>query len=325
MIFPWQTKEWQILWHAARANRLPHALLFIGLSGLGKAVFADCLTHSLLCDQTAENGFYCGKCHACRLIAGRVHPNVLTIDPDGATIKVDQIRNINEFLNLSGLQGDYRIVIIHSAAAMNINAANALLKILEEPTPGALIILLSETERLPITVKSRCQRITFGVPQKSQALTWLKSELPKAFVNDANLLLSLAHGAPLKALLLANEADTLKMRRDLLDTFYLLSQKQADPIQSVSLIQAMDVRTMIDVTLGWVIDLLQLKSNADESSVRNKDYMTQLKTISESLTFKKMICFMNELQQFRTYLCNGINLNKQLLIENILIRWAECG
>lgn len=326
MIFPWQTKEWQILWHAARTNRLPHALLFIGQSGLGKATFAQAFTSSLLCAKVAEDGLSCGKCHACRLIEGRVHPNVLWIAPDGAAIKVDQIREINDFLNLSGFEGAYRIVLIHSASAMNINAANALLKILEEPTPYALIILLSETECLPVTIKSRCQRITFAVPQKQKALEWLQHELPRTTLKDADLLLNLAHGAPLRALLFAKEPALLKTRNEILNTFYLLSQKEVDPMQSAPHIQEIDLRFLTEVALSWVIDLLRLKCNDEqELALRNQDYTTQLKTVSANIDYKKLIRFMDNLQQCRSYICNGINLNKQLLVENILIRWVECG
>lgn len=338
MIFPWQQKEWQILMHAAHTDRLPHALLFLGISGLGKAVFADCLARSLLCNTKNSDNSACGECHACRLVEGKVHPNVLWISPDGAAIKVDQIREINEFLNLSGLQGDYRIVIIHHASAMNTNAANAMLKILEEPTPNALMLLLSETERLPMTIKSRCQRIIFPIPQRVHALNWLKSKLPAKTSIDADLLLNLAQGAPLKALLLAKEENTLKARQELLNAFYLLSQKQADPIASAALLQEFDTRMLIDITLSWVIDLLRVKcmsstadmhdadsDNVSKFNLTNSDYSEQLEKLSTRIAYKKIIRFMDELQKLRTHLLNGINLNKLLLMETILIRWLECA
>ena len=91
----------------------------------------------------SDNNYYCGTCHACRLIAGRAHPNVLWVEPEkeGQTIKVDQIREVSEFVNQSSLQGVHRIVLINPANAMNMHAANALLKTLEEPSSGAIIFI----------------------------------------------------------------------------------------------------------------------------------------------------------------------------------------
>src|SRR5690348_7730311 len=99
MIFPWQTQQWNKLWHAKESNRLPHALLFVGIPGTGKMQFADNFARALLCQESITEGA-CYRCHACRLITGKSHPNVLWVEPekDGHAIKVDQIRAVNEFI-----------------------------------------------------------------------------------------------------------------------------------------------------------------------------------------------------------------------------------
>ena len=198
MYYPWQAAQWQQIISAERAGRLPHALLLTGTLGLGKSIFADSLVKTLLCASKKE--IYCGKCHPCRLVTGRVHPNILWIEPEkaGAAIKVDQIREVSEFVSQSSLKGHRRFVIINPADDMNINAANALLKTLEEPAHGAMLILISsEAQRMPATILSRCQRFVFPRPEKTMALNWIAQQRK---IDDAELLLRLSNGAPIARL-----------------------------------------------------------------------------------------------------------------------------
>ena len=146
MIFPWQQKEWRQLCRAKESGRLPHALLFSGLAGIGKTQLADYFSRLLLCQQFQTEYDPKCQCHSCRLAEGRAHPNVLWITPEkeGQAIKVDQIREVSDFIYQSARQGEYNIVVIHPANQMNVNAANALLKTLEEPPHGSLLILISQ-------------------------------------------------------------------------------------------------------------------------------------------------------------------------------------
>jgi DNA polymerase III subunit delta' len=337
VIFPWQIKQQQQLWRAKQEGRLPHALLFTGIAGTGKAQFADGFTHTLLCQQVTASGDYCNQCHACRLIAGRVHPNVLWIEPEkeGQVIKVDLIRGVSEFINNSSLQGEYRIVVIYPANAMNTNAANALLKTLEEPSSGSLIILISaQSEQLPATILSRCQRISFPQPKKEEALLWLKNQLKNKLNNklpdntfDPELLLNLAQGSPFAALRLV-EDEILPVRHDLFQAFYQLSQKplsqtQSDPIKTAAALQNINPLLLIDFSLNWIMDLLRLQLGEHVEEIMNRDYGKQLAELQQRTHLKKNTDFLEYLQQLRGQICAGINLNKPLLIEGILLRWME--
>lgn len=322
-IYPWQTNQWQQLWQTKKANRLPHALLLTGIAGMGKADFADNFTRALLCQQSNSDGVYCNVCHSCRLIAGRVHPNVLWIEPEkeGHVIKVDQIREAAEFISQSGLEGAYQILIIHPAHCMNTNAANALLKTLEEPASGSIIILLSDqSERLPATVLSRCQRINFPYPLKKEALHWLKNQLEDQTVNH-ELLLNLANGAPLGAYNLVQN-ELLSVRHEVLE---MLSQNETDPIHAAAKIQEIGLLQFLDLILDWVIDLLRLQFSGDIAGIKNSDYKKQLVELMPKREPKNTIQFMDYVQQLRSQIGMGINLNKQLLIEDVLIRWYEQG
>jgi DNA polymerase-3 subunit delta' len=326
MIFPWQVEQWQQLWQAKCDQRLPHALLFSGLAGTGKAQFADNFARALLCStQSADNHYACGTCHSCRLMAGRAHQNVLWIEPekDGHTIKIDQVRSVSEYINQTSLQGNLRIVIINPANYMNTNSANALLKTLEEPSSGAVIILVSDQPaQLPATILSRCQRMVFPRPRPEQALTWLKQQLT---IPDTNheLLLRVAQGAPLAALQLVKN-EILTMRQDLFTALYALAQQQADPIKSAATIQDNDPLRLLDFMLVWIMDLLRLQLSGDEEMITNRDYLSQLSELKQSTELNANTKFMQYLQQIRGQVSVGVNFNKQLLLENILIRWMGC-
>lgn len=290
----WQSEQFQLLWRAKNDNRLPHALLFTGLKGTHKAALAQGFCAALLCQQVTAQGKPCGQCQSCRLIAGRVHPNVLWVEPEKAevAIKVDQIRAVNDFINHTSLQGEHRIVIIHPADEMNISAANALLKTLEEPSTGALLILINDQRgRLPATILSRCQRVLFPPPTRDQALVWLTNQ---------------------------------PSRLDLFQTLIRLAEGKGDPIKSASELQNNDPLQLLDCFLSWVVDLLRLQLNSDSDNLINKDFSQQLMELKQKTQLKKNIKLMEYVQHLRTQLCEGINFNKQLMLESLFIEWIGC-
>lgn len=321
MMYPWQSEQWQQLWQAKQENRLPHALLVTGIPGLGKSEFVYHFVRALLCQQVGLDGIECGNCHACRLIAGKTHPNVLWVEPEepGQAIKVDQIRLVNEFASQSSLQGDYRFVIINPADDMNTNAANALLKTLEEPSSGAIIVLVSHQSKcLPATVLSRCQQIVFSHPNKEQALQWLRAQPNGPDVN-LELMLNLANGAPLTALRLMQD-EVLDVRQELFAILYSLSQKQGDPIKSAAKLQDNDPLKLIDFSLSWVMDLVRLQLGEDGTNIVNTDHTAQLTELASSTQLKINVKYMEYLLGLRMQIARGLNLNKQLLVESMLLR-----
>lgn len=320
MIFSWQRLQWQQLWQAHQAGRLSHALLLTGMAGNGKAQFADNFSRALVCQAVGAEGEYCGTCHLCRLIEGRAHPDVMWVEPEkaGAAIKVDQVREVSDFVNQTALQGGKRIVLINPADHMNMSAANALLKTLEEPPADALIILISsQPSRLPATVRSRCQQIVFQRPSTADALAWLTQQEVKT---DAELLLSLANGAPLAAIRLEQD-EVLTTRKSLFETLYLLSQKQADPIKSAAALQDTELLVVLDFIVCWLIDLLRLQIGGDE--LLNKDYLQQLSELKQRTVLSRLVTFMEHVQKTRMQIERGMNLNKQMVLEAIFIRWVE--
>ena len=200
-LLPWHADAATQIRRAWEANRLPHALLLQGADGLGKRSFVAWLACAVLCESSSGSTLdCCGHCASCALVKAGSHPDLLWVAPeeDKQQISVDQIRAAIERLTKTSYRHGYKIAIIEPAHQMTLNAANSVLKTLEEPTPRSLLVLItSRPSTLPPTVRSRCQRITIARPARQEATRWLEKESGQAITP---VLLDFAGGAPLRAL-----------------------------------------------------------------------------------------------------------------------------
>ena len=195
---PWHAEPWSSLTTRLQRGALPHALLLCGPAGLGKREFAERFVAYALCQDRGEEA--CGRCRACLLIAAGSHPDRVRVTleerDDGklrSEIVIDQIRKLSERLAMTPQFGGRQLALVDPADAMNAASANALLKTLEEPTTGTVIVLLSDApSRLVATIRSRCQRVEFKLPSKEMALAWLRGQ----GVADAEAALAAASGNP---------------------------------------------------------------------------------------------------------------------------------
>ena len=157
-------------------GRIAHAYLFEGDAGTGKHEMSLWLAKRLFCSNSHE-GEPCGSCSNCLRIAQGEHPDVLLVEPEGQTIKVDQIRQLQEEFSKSGFESRLKIFILSQAEKMNTSAANSLLKFLEEPVGNFLAILETESVgRILPTIQSRCQIIHFSPLAKDKLQTKLQKE-----------------------------------------------------------------------------------------------------------------------------------------------------
>ena len=232
----WQNLRKTAELHAASWKRLqdwrplPHALLISGVRGLGKQDFARAFAASQLCEKPEANGEACGKCPACHWFEQDNHPDFrmltkevlmkemskeksvkagMTVPPDkdeeksnrkGQEIIIDRVRELDEFLAVGSHRQKSRIILIHPAESLNEAAANAILKVLEEPPANTLFLLVSnEPMRLLPTLRSRCQNLAVPLPDAQQAAAYLEA----SGLSEAATWLALAGGAPGLALQLA--------------------------------------------------------------------------------------------------------------------------
>ncbi|MBS0396912.1 MAG: DNA polymerase III subunit delta', partial [Proteobacteria bacterium] len=198
-----------------------------GAPGLGKAALADWIARLALCD--APGAQPCGACPGCRLYEAGTHPDLMRVgvEEDKKQIAVDAVRELIGALALKSLRGGRKVAVVDPADALNASGANALLKTLEEPAPGSLLVLtVARPERLPATIASRCQRLALAVPDRAVALAWLRRLEP---AGDWEGPLALAAGAPLGALALA-AAGGREFEREMAELPTLLSRPEADVV-----------------------------------------------------------------------------------------------
>lgn len=183
-------------------RKLPHAIILEGEAGLGKKTLAAYISKAFLC-EAADNP--CLECKSCHLIDVGSHPDCMTISPDGASIKVDQIRNIRNEAYLTPMMSKGRVFIIFGADSMNQNSQNALLKVLEEPPTNVCFILLCQkANSLLSTVRSRCVCFTMSpVPLEQSGFDRVKELLGETSTDPSTLLIS-ADGNIGKAVSLAD-------------------------------------------------------------------------------------------------------------------------
>ncbi len=175
---PWQQEDFLRLSTAYKSQRLPHALMLVGPEFVGKTHFSYQLARYLLCQNSTDKAV-CNKCQACLLASAGTHPDWINVQPEDKrkALKVDTIREAQEKLQQTAQQGGNKICTIAPAEAMTDSAANALLKILEEPPDNTYFILVThQSQRMLPTIKSRCQQLRLGVPSKQSLVSWLTTE-----------------------------------------------------------------------------------------------------------------------------------------------------
>jgi DNA polymerase III subunit delta' len=214
--------EWiqRALRKAVSDRTLPHAYLFVGPDGVGKRATALTLAKALNCP--AQHGDACGQCAVCLRIDRGLHPDIHLVEPQGQAIKIDQIRQLQDLLALQAYEGRMKVAILDDAGKLTIEAANSLLKILEEPPASTLFVLVCQNVGgLPATVVSRSQVLRFGVLPHDQIVALLRQH--RRSQADAEQAASFSGGKPGKALVLELSA-ALEMRAHAL---HILAQAQA--------------------------------------------------------------------------------------------------
>ena len=323
---PWQQDQWQRLFDQRSKQQLAHAYLLAGAGGLGKKLFAEKFAQLMLCGSPVE-GAACGECKDCVLGRSSQHPDLLRISPEeGARdIKIDQVRELAQFLSRTSHAGGAKLVIIDHAHQMNTSAANALLKTLEEPNPGNYLFLVTDSPgALMATVRSRCQRLQFHTPGFEESLDWLRANLVGD--EDEVKLLVAANNHPVRALELA-ESGTYEARQAFITT--LCDLLTGD--QSVSHGVSQAGKLGEDSAVGYLLSTstILIKYLLNNSQLQGGDHAS-LMGIADSLRgseqdrksqLSSLLAFYEAALVSRQQLQSSTNPNPQLILESLLWRW----
>lgn len=326
MIYPWLQEAFQRL----QQHPPPQALLVSGPRGMGISVFAQQVAQGLCCEHPTAGGFGCGSCAPCQWIMAGTHPDCRLLEPESAGtsgaensapglldanrsasgsawITVDRVRSLNDFLVLSTHRKGYRVVTVDPADALNPNAANALLKVLEEPRPGTVFLLVSERPmRIPATILSRCQHLKLALPTPQLALNWLESQS----VREAKQFLALAGQAPLEAQRLALQDQG---ERDA--WLNALASGQLSLIQLSEQTAKLPLPDWLDWLQRWVFDLIEFKLLGQ---VRyHLAFSAQLARLSERFTLFDLLAWEKSLREGKRLMQHP--LNPRLLAEHLLL------
>lgn len=215
-------KQWQFLKKSFKFSKIPHAFLFSGEADLGKKTIAKEFIKLLEC-QAEINERPCQKCFSCLQIQKGFYPDLTIVEPREDEIKISQIRELSRILSLKPYAASYKTAIIDGAEKMNQEAANALLKTLEEPSGHAILILISEhPELLPATIVSRTQIIKFfPVPQNELEDFLKKQNLTEKEIKE---LILLSEGRPAKLINFLSSPEKIEEEKNRLKEINQLGQ-----------------------------------------------------------------------------------------------------
>jgi DNA polymerase-3 subunit delta' len=334
-IYPWQQVAWQQL--QTLRQRMPHAILFHGAAGIGKADFIEQFAQALLCEDVRPDGHACGSCASCGWFLQQNHPDYRRVRPesmegelsdgDGEAgedkkksktpskeIKIEQIRSLADFMNISTHRQGLRVVVLYPAEALNMPASNALLKTLEEPPPGTVFLLASNSlDRLLPTILSRCRKFAMPMPSHAEALAWLKEQ----GVPDAESWLREQGGSPLSA---AAQAET--GNREELDSFlqYLAHPSVEGALRTADKLQKVPLASLVSWQQRWLYDLFSYKLAGNIRYYPR--YQRELAGLADKMHVSRLMAALKGANDRRAVADHP--LSPKLFIEDMLLDYTAC-
>lgn len=316
--YAWQDEQWQRLIRMSSDQKLPHALMLSGHKGIGKRHFAEALASFLLC-LSPVNKVPCGRCKSCELNLAHTHPDFFLLEPEAPSrvIKIDQVRRLTEFVVKTSQQGGRKIALINPVEALNINAANALLKSLEEPSGDTVLLLVSQAPtQVMATIRSRCQQLEFSLPSRELSLTWLT---PLAVGQDPDYLLDCVGGAPLSALQLLDD-DQLEQRQAVTDGLLGLAHSRTSALDLAAQLHRGELLPVIEAMMKLVqvgVRVSAVSPDSGKATASEQELHDVLAAVPSTIMFR----FWDKLIVVKRQLLSASNPNKQLLLEEVLMDW----
>jgi DNA polymerase III subunit delta' len=320
-----QEKAKVLLSRSLAAGRTPHAYLFRGPDGVGKQLFARRLAATLNCRQT-HGGAACGICPSCLKFRSGNHPDFVAIRPEQGSIKIDRIRELIKALSYPPYESAVRVVLLEDIHTMRREAANSLLKTLEEPPENNLLILTAESSKsiLP-TISSRCQCIPFFPLSQQDTVKILRAQAEDLEEKTAVMLARLSEGSPGRALLL-RESEMIETWEKVITVVTSPSESGQDTIglvlQTAEIMAGLkeNLIPILGLLRIWVRDALMHSGMHGQPEGVTGNFHVEGHTLKDSGSgelFKKLRAIDRAEQEL------GRNCNRTLVCEILLFRLQE--
>lgn len=305
-------------------NNLSHSYVFDGLKGIGKKHFAINLSKAIFCKN--NNIDACEVCDQCKKINHLNHLDFLIIEPDGASIKNEQIKEFQEFLSYKPNESNKKIVIIDNSNLMTVSAQNTILKILEEPPSYALIIFISQNaNKLLETIQSRCQIIRFN-PLKNEIIEKYLMINKDLSSEEAKFIANFSNGNFSKAYKAVEEKDFLDIRNQVINyTNQLLLNEKIKSIQDIGIFEKhkKNIELVFDIMIGWIRDILIIQTTNNYDIVINKDKIDSIKKHAYRLVDRNLIEIIEAIEITIKNL--EMNVNFKLAIDHLVLEIIQVG
>jgi len=311
-----------LLERTVREGRPAHAYLFTGPAGIGKKLVAMRFACLLNCARPGEDTD--GSCNVCRRIIAEKHPDVTIERPEKGMIRIDRIRNVQAFFKYAPVEGRYRILIIDDAHLMNRSAQNALLKTLEEPPPGRVLVLISARPFLLLsTVRSRSRRMRFNpIPFSPLAELLEQKGLP---AEKARILASMSSGSVERAMEMA-ESKFLDLREQMIAALTDPMGKSISGLLELSAAISVDRQTAaeaIDIALTWIRDLLVEQNGFDIAEPVHGDFLDRIASAAQHHSSRQLLSVYDELSRASSLIEADINVNRNLVTDVMFLKIAR--
>jgi DNA polymerase-3 subunit delta' len=312
----------EILRRLLRNDRLAATLIFAGPDGVGKRQFALTLAKAANCARAVDGAFdSCDECPACKRVDAGSHGDVRTIRPDGTYIKVAQARELSAEIQFRPFEGRHRFFIIDEADRLREEAANALLKTLEEPPANSSVILITaRPDSLLPTILSRSQRLTFAPLSISEMETYLAANYRRP-PEDTALLARVCEGRIGQAMAI-DLSEYRRERRELIELLELLASGE----DRYRLLKAAEYfgkqerdafERKFDLLARLLRDLILLDAGRPASDIVNIDETQRLTGLSSQIGGRRLIEWVEKFRDLRANLV--ININRQVAMEAVLL------